>query len=294
MTDKKSADIHLIELATATAAAFEEVYPDAAAEAGDGLSFDADSLITGFERPKDPTMGRYALAVFKYARLLKEKPQEIAGKIAEATQAKLAPDSAIKVAAAGGFVNAKIDTSVLARATLGQILDQQSNYGGSDIGGGKKFLIEYSSPNVAKPFGIAHLRTTIIGNSLRRMYKKLGYDVIGINYFGDWGTQFGKMIVAFRRWGNPAMLEKNAIENLHALYVRFHEEAEENESLNDEAREAFRLLEAGDPEVTQLWKDFSDRSIIEFKRVYALMGIDFDLWIGESDMNEAMDQVIQR
>jgi len=159
---------------------------------------------------------------------------------------------------------------------------------------GKTYLVEYSSPNIAKPFGIGHLRSTILGHSLRRIYKKLGYTVVGINYPGDWGTQFGKMIVAFRKWGDEKVLEGWAVKNLLELYVRFHREAHLDDSLNDAAREAFRRLEDGDPETVELWEKFKEISYAEFDRIYSLLGIEFDWTYGESVLNDKMEPMIER
>ena len=190
-------------------------------------------------------MGRFALPVFRFGRLLQAKPPDIASAIAAAvTEQK---SGLVTVEATGGFLNARIDSVALARENIAGILAEGNHFGeGGSRAGGLAELVEYSSVNIAKPFGIGHLRTTILGNSLRLIFQKLGYDVVGINYLGDWGTQFGKMIVAFRRWGQDLSLEEAAVEKLVKLYVRFHEEAKEDATLDDEARKAFRDLEAGE------------------------------------------------
>ena len=226
-------------------------------------------------------MGRFALPVFRFVKLLGNKPNDIANKIADSANNILAAKghSLVKVEAQGGFLNARVDHESLAKETLEEVLVSPDNYGTSELGRNKKVLIEYSAPNIAKPFGITHLRTTIIGNSLRRVFKKLGYDVIGINYPGDWGTQFGKMIVAYQKWSNEDTLSGDVIKKLLDLYVRFHKEAEKDSSFDDEAREAFRKLEEGDPEYVELWEMFKKISYEEFQRVYDLMGVEFDLVI---------------
>ncbi len=178
---------------------------------------------------------------------------------------------------------------------LRELLSEGNKYGASTSGSGKTCLVEYSSPNIAKPFGVGHLRSTVIGNSLRRIFKKLGYNVVGINYPGDWGTQFGKMIVAYRKWGEKVSLESEAaVEQLLELYVRFHTEAETDKALDEEARRAFKKLEDGDPESVALWEQFKRTSHAEFDRIYGILGVEFDLVYGESFLNDKMEAVIAR
>lgn len=286
-------DQYKYSAAEALSGTFRAEYPEIYAEVGDEQVFNSDFVYAALEKPKDPTMGRYALPVFRFGKLLKAKPQEVAAAIAGAASQRNT-DGMLEFAPAGGFINCKVSPVALIESTVKDVLENGAEYASSDVGDGKTILVEYSSPNIAKPFGVAHLRTTIIGNSLRRIFRKMGYHTLGLNYLGDWGTQFGKMIVAYQKWGSPEMLETNTIENLHALYVRFHDEAEKNPTLDDEAREMFSRLENGDPEANQLWKEFSDHSIEEFKRVYAKMGIEFDLWLSESMMNDKMIEVIDR
>ncbi len=177
---------------------------------------------------------------------------------------------------------------------LSDILAQENAYGAADLGANLTCLVEYSSPNIAKPFGVGHLRSTVLGHTLRRILKKVGYTVIGINYPGDWGTQFGKMIVAYRKWGDSETLTGNAVKNLLDLYVRYHVEAEQDKSLDDAARLAFKELEQGEPEAVGLWKSFKQISHAEFERVYGLLGIEFDWVYGEADLNDRMEPVIAR
>jgi len=280
------------QFAEAVAAAFREVYVDAVGAAGEA-GFDAEALYSGLVPPKDPALGRFCLPVFRYSQLLKQKPAEIAARVAEKADRRLA-DSAVSCEAVSGYLNARVDPLVLTRDTLTSVVAQEDSYGDSDLGAGQTYLVEYSSPNIAKPFGIGHLRSTIIGHSLRRIYKKLGYNAIGINYPGDWGTQFGKMIVAYRKWGAEDTLKGDAVKKLLELYVRFHREAHENESLEDEARQAFKQLEDGESSAAALWERFKEISYDEFNRIYTLLGIEFDWTYGESVLNDRMEPIIQR
>ena len=168
------------------------------------------------------------------------------------------------------------------------------NFGGYYIGNGTTICIDYSSPNVAKNFHVGHLRTTIIGNSLDKIYSKLGYEVVRINHLGDWGTQFGKLIVAYKAWGNEDAVKNDGVAELMKLYVKFHEEAEKNPSLNDEARAWFSKMENGDEEALKIWQWFKDISLIEYKRTYDLLGIDFDSYNGESFYRDKTAAVVDR
>ncbi len=296
MTDMTK-DKYKVQFADAVSAASRNLFPDAHKAMGDKELFDSETLYGSLVKPKDASMGRFAFPVFKYAGLLKSKPPEIASKIAdEANRILDRSDTAsiIRVVAAGGFLNGQVDTSVLTRETLKAVLIGENAYGSSELGKDKTYLVEYSSPNIAKPFGVMHLRSTVLGNSLRRIYKKLGYTTVGINYPGDWGTQFGKMIVAYQKWGTEKDLKGEAVKNLLALYVRFHDEAKTDNSLEDQAREAFKKLEQGDPECVRLWQLFKDVSHAEFDRVYGLLGVEFDWVYGESKLNDKMEPVIQR
>ncbi|MDD5427152.1 MAG: arginine--tRNA ligase [candidate division Zixibacteria bacterium] len=285
------------QFARATAAAFRKIYPDIFVTVGDSRVFNENFIYENLETPRDPKMGRFALPVFKFALLLKDKPPLIASNIAPAAMWFFEENNIeplISIHAAGGFLNAKTDFKILAKDTLQTVLTKGDKFGNSDIGRNRKLLVEYSSPNIAKPFGIGHLRSTVIGHSLRRIFKKLDYDVVGINYPGDWGTQFGKMIVAYHRWGNKDTLENEPVKKLLELYVRFHTEAEHDDDLNEEARKAFRKLENGDPETVSLWEHFKAISNEEFNLVYSTLGIEFDEVIGESFFNDKMEAVIER
>jgi arginyl-tRNA synthetase len=283
--------------ATAAVEAFREAYPDIYEEVGEAEVFQRRFVYEALEKPKDPRMGRFALPAFRFAKLLKENPPAIVGRVAPVIERRLramVPPSAVRCTGVGAFFNAGIDSASLINQALTAILDSSATYGMATIGSGKTVLVEYSSPNIAKPFGVGHLRSTVIGNSLRRIFKKLGYNVIGINYPGDWGTQFGKMIVAYRLWSTPETLKSDVVANLLELYVRFHAEAEKNPELEVQARAAFKSLESGDAEAVRLWEEFKQISHAEFDRIYGILGVQFDLVYGESFLNDKMDAVIAR
>ena len=287
-------DKYKAQFAHTVAQAFAQTYPAVHEQTGNQQVFNADFIYDNLEKPKDPKMGRFALPVFRYGKLLGDNPPSIANKVAGASQGNGAKGDLVRIEAAGGFLNARVDESTLARETINDILSDGNRYGDADIGEGKTELVEYSSVNIAKPFGIGHLRTTILGNSLKKIFAKLGFDAVGMNYLGDWGTQFGKMIVAYRLWGQELDLSENAVEKLVRLYVRFHKEAETAETLNDQARRAFKDLEDGEAEAVALWQQFKDLSIAEFMRVYKRLGIEFDLITGEAALNDKMEAMIER
>ncbi|MEW5796757.1 MAG: arginine--tRNA ligase [Candidatus Zixiibacteriota bacterium] len=285
------------QFAEAVSAAFKAAYPDAPQPQGESDAFGLPALLAQLVPPKDPTMGRFCLPVFRYSRLLRQKPADIAARLGPLINKALSSvdaASSLRCESIGGYLNARIDPVAFTTEVLSEILTRGNRYGDSDLGKGQINLVEYSSPNIAKPFGIGHLRSTIIGHSLRRIYKKLGYHALGINYPGDWGTQFGKMIVAFRKWGSEEMLQGDAVKNLLQLYVRFHREAHENPALEDEARLAFKELEQGGPSAVALWERFKQISYAEFNRIYGLLGIEFDWTYGESVLNDRMEAMIQR
>lgn len=290
-------DKYKAQFAESTASAFRAVYPDIFSASGEREIFSADFICEALETPKDPTKGRFALPVFKYGKLLGDPPPAIVTKVSPEINRRLTlgnPPSPVRCTGAGAFLNATIEGTSLIRDVLFPVLAKGTDYGTSSLGNGQIVLIEYSSPNIAKPFGVGHLRSTVIGNSLRRIFKKLGYDVTGINYPGDWGTQFGKMIVAYRKWGTQETMTGNVVGNLVELYVRFHTEVESDPSLEEEARAAFKALETGDPEAVRLWEQFKRVSHEEFDRIYAILGVEFDLVYGESFLNDKMDAVIAR
>jgi len=242
------------------------------------------------ENPKDRKMGDYALPCFTYAKAMHKSPLAIAEDIKNVLNSELFE----KVEVVNGYVNVFINKKLLTKEVINQIIDHNSNFGNSNIGEGKTIVIDYSSPNIAKPFGVGHLRSTVIGNALRNICEKNGYKVISINYLGDWGTQFGKLVYAYKKWGNEEAVRKNPIDELKRLYVKFHEEAENDPSLDDEGRKAFKMLEDKDPESLRIWKWFSEESIKEFNKTYDLLGINnFDSWQGESFYNDKMDRVVE-
>lgn len=242
------------------------------------------------EIPPNPEMGEYAFPCFILSRRLKKSPQEIASSLSSRIEPGLLLE---KTVSSGPYLNFYVRRPVLAAATLSEILQKDRSYGFLPDGKGKTVLIDYSAPNIAKPFGVGHLRSTVIGNSLYRLYKALGYRVVGINHLGDWGTQFGKLIVAFQRWGEQDQLEKDPVQYLFQLYVRFHKEADGDPSLDDEARQKFRELEKGDPETLKLWEHFRALSLDEFQRLYRFMGINFDSYQGESYYNDMLEKTIE-
>ncbi|MCC8161454.1 MAG: arginine--tRNA ligase [Oscillospiraceae bacterium] len=254
--------------------------------------------ITGLERetveksievPPDEKMGDLAFPCFPLARVMRKAPPLIAQKLAE----KMSDDEMIdKAQAAGGYLNFFFNREKFISKTVNAVLDAGENWGASDIGGGKTVLVEYSSPNIAKPFHIGHLFSTAIGSSLAKIYKHLGYNVQSLNHLGDWGTQFGKLISAYKRWGDKDVIDKDPINELLKIYVKFHEEAEKHPELEDEARDYFKKLEDGDEETTRLWKYFREVSLTEFKRVYDMLGVKFDSYNGEAFYSDKMDEIV--
>ncbi len=241
------------------------------------------------EIPPEEKMGDLAFPCFPLARVLHKAPPIIAKELAE----KFADDAALgKVEAVGGYVNFFYNRAEFEKNTIAAINKAGDNWGASDIGHGKTVLVEYSSPNIAKPFHIGHLFSTAVGNSLARIYKHLGYDVQSLNHLGDWGTQFGKLISAYKRWGNKEVIDKDPINELLKIYVKFHEEAEKNPELEDEARDYFKLLEDGDEETTALWKYFREVSLVEYKKTYDKLGVTFDSYNGEAFYHDKMDEVV--
>ena len=249
-----------------------------------------DDLAQMLEYPPDTTMGDLALPCFKLSRSLRRSPVQIAEIIA-----KELSDPAIKKAeAVNGYLNISISDEYLSSILVDEVLSKCEKYGSADFGKGKTVVLDYSSPNVAKPFHIGHLGTTVIGHSLKKLHEFVGYDCVGINYLGDWGTQFGKMIVAFKKWGNKDEINAGGIDKLVELYVKFHQAAEEDPALNDEARAEFHKLELGDEEDIALWKWFIEISIAEYKKTYGQLGIEFDSYKGESFYTDKMPAQVQK
>ena len=241
------------------------------------------------EYPPDKSMGDIAFPCFRLSKLLRRSPADIASALAS----EISLPEFSEITAVSGYLNFRADSTGLAKRTVSEIKEKGDKYGSPMNGTGKTVVLDYSSPNVAKPFHIGHLGTTVIGHSLKLLHEFAGYKCIGINYLGDWGTQFGKLIVAYRKWGVKEEVEAGQCDALVALYVKFHAEAEKDPSLNDEARHEFSKLEAGDEENTALWKWFVEISLREYRKTYKLLGIEFDSYKGESFYTDKMPEQIQ-
>lgn len=249
-----------------------------------------DEITALIEVPPNKEMGDYAFPCFKLAKIFRKAPNAIAEDLA----GKIQPtDDINKIINLGGYVNFFVNKESLAKKVINQVLSEKENYGKSDFGKGKTVVVEYSSPNIAKPFHIGHVRTTVIGNALSKIYQSQGYHVEKLNHLGDYGTQFGKLIVAYKLWGDKQAVEKDPIKELLKLYIRFHDEAETKPEMEDEAREWFTKLENGDEEAKDLWQWFRDESLKEFSRVYKLLDIEFDSYVGESFYSDKMPAVIE-
>ena len=254
------------------------------------LELTKEELKEYIEIPKDTKMGDYALPCFKLAKEMKKSPVIIANEIKEKIEM---PNKYIsKIEAVNGFLNIFINNEILIENVLDEMESKKENYGSSNIGNGKNIIVEYSSPNIAKPFHVGHLRTTVIGRALYNMYKFLGYNTIGINHLGDWGTQFGKLIEGYKRFGNEYNLEENPIDKLTEIYVRINELCKEDESVLDDCRNNFKKLEDGDEYCTQVWQKFKDLSLKEFQRIYDILDVHFDSNNGESFYSDKMQEVV--
>lgn len=249
-----------------------------------------EELESLMEIPPSYDMGDYAFPTFRLAKVLRKAPNAIAQDLAD----KLKEDDNFeKIEAAGPYVNFFISREKLAQTTISEVLEKKEKYGSSKIGEGKRVIVEFSSPNIAKPFHIGHIRTTVIGNSLAKIYNFLGFDTIKINHLGDYGTQFGMLISAFKKWGDREVIEANPIKELLTLYVRFNTEAESDPQLKDEARYWFKELENGNQEAYELWQWIRDISLKEFNRVYDMLKISFDSFAGESFYSDKMPEVLE-
>jgi len=243
------------------------------------------------EVPPSNELGDYALPCFQLARTLRKAPHLIAAQIKERIEGRIGEEPLIaRVEVVNAYVNFFLDRGEAGRQVVRAILQGERLV--PRLGEGKTVVLDYSSPNIAKPFHIGHLRSTIIGHALGRIFESLGYRVVRLNYLGDWGTQFGKLIVAYRRWGAGIDLERATIPDLLRIYVRFHEEAEKDPSLEEEARASFLALEQGKEEETALWRRFRELSLKEFRRIYDRLGIEFDAYRGESAYNVKMEEAV--
>ncbi|MBQ8352142.1 MAG: arginine--tRNA ligase [Clostridia bacterium] len=248
------------------------------------VTLTADEIAAMLEYPPDANMGDLALPCFKLSRVLRAAPPQIAAALAGAFSCT----EIARTEVAGGYLNFFIDRTAFSARVINTIRAEGDMYGSPRTGNGKTVVLDYSSPNVAKPFHIGHLGTTVIGHSLKLLHEFAGYHCIGINHLGDWGTQFGKLIVAYRKWGSREAVESGEIDELVRLYVRFHAEAEQDESLGDAARAEFAKLEAHDEENIALWKWFIEISLREYQKTYAMLGITFDSYNGESFYTDKM------
>lgn len=255
-----------------------------------GVELNAEDISLMLEYPPDTSMGDLALPCFKLSKTLRRSPVQIAQIIAGGIS-----DPAVKKAeAVNGYLNISISDEYLANVISNDVLVKGDKYGSADFGNGKTVVLDYSSPNVAKPFHIGHLGTTVIGHSLKKLHEFVGYNCVGINYLGDWGTQFGKMIVAYKKWGDKDAINEGGIDKLVELYVKFHQAAEEDSALNDEARAEFHKLELGDEENIALWNWFIEISVAEYKKTYGQLGIEFDSYKGESFYTDKMPAQVQK
>ena len=254
------------------------------------IELNAKEIEEYIETPPNNQMGDYAFPCFKLAKTLKKAPQVIAEEI----QKKIQLDENIsKMDVASGYLNFFVNKEILAKEVLTAISKDRDKFGSSDEGNGKTVLVEYSSPNIAKPFHIGHLRTTIIGASLYNIYKFLGYNAVGINHLGDYGTQFGKLIEGYKRWGQEYNIDENPIEELMKIYVRINDLCKEDESVLESCRENFKLLENGDKYCVDLWKKFRELSLQEFSRIYDLLGVKFDSIKGEASYADSWEEVVE-
>jgi len=263
----------------------------AAALAGIGAETSTDEIARLIELPTKPGFGQFAIPLFPFAKQLRQGPPVIAQKVTETIKK---PDSIEEITAVGGYLNFWEVPGTVAAEVLPRVFELKDHYAASREGDGKTVVMDYSHPNIAKPFGVGHLRSTVIGNSLYRVLEKLGYRPIAINHLGDWGTQFGKLICAYRLWGSEERLKEQPILTLFDLYVRFHKEAEDNPELEEHARAEFKKLEDRDPENLALWQRFRDLSLEEFGRIYDRLGVSFDSYAGESHYNDALKPLVER
>lgn len=254
------------------------------------IGVNKEELVTYIEVPKDVNMGDYAFPCFRLAKELKKAPNIIAEEIKE--KLDITGTDIEKVEIVGGYLNFTISKLEIAKVTLEEIDNKKEEYGKSNLGNNKTVIVEYSSPNIAKPFHIGHLRTTLIGRALYNMYKYLGYNTIGINHLGDYGTQFGKMIEGYKRWGQEYNIEENPIEELTKIYVRINALCKEDEQVLEICRDNFKKLEEGDKYCVELWNKFREVSLKEFYRIYDLLDIKFDSLNGEAFYQDKTDEVI--
>ena len=250
---------------------------------------DQETILNLLEQPKSSDLGDIAFPAFSLAKIERKAPQAIAADIAE----KIDASHFEKVVATGPYVNFFLDKSQISDQVIKSVIQAGADYGQQEEGQGANVTIDLSSPNIAKPFSVGHLRSTVIGDAISNIYKKMGYNTIKINHLGDWGKQFGLLMVAYKKWGSKEAVEANPIDELLKLYVRINAEIENDPALDDEGRLWFKKLEDGDPEATELWQWFRDESLVEFNRIYKLLGVEFDSLNGEAFYNDKMDEAVQ-
>lgn len=252
-------------------------------------SLDQDAILNLLEQPKSSDLGDIAFPAFSLAKVERKAPQAIAADIAE----KIDQSAFEKVVATGPYVNFFLNKSKISDQVIKSVIEAGADYGQQDEGHGQNITIDLSSPNIAKPFSVGHLRSTVIGDALSNIFRKMGYNTIKINHLGDWGKQFGLLMVAYKKWGSKEAVEANPIDELLKLYVRINAEIENDPELDEEGRLWFKKLEDGDPEATELWQWFRDESLVEFNRIYKLLGVEFDSLNGEAFYNDKMDEAVQ-
>ncbi|WP_295504684.1 arginine--tRNA ligase [uncultured Streptococcus sp.] len=252
-------------------------------------SLDQDAILNLLEQPKSSELGDIAFPAFSLAKTERKAPQIIAADIAE----KIDTAHFDKVVATGPYVNFFLSKAEISGQVIKEVIKDGADYGQQNEGNGKNVTIDLSSPNIAKPFSVGHLRSTVIGDALSNIFRKIGYNTIKVNHLGDWGKQFGLLMVAYKKWGSQEAVEANPIDELLKLYVRINAEIENDPSLDEEGRLWFKKLEDGDPEATELWQWFRDESLTEFNRIYELLGVEFDSLNGEAFYNDKMDEGIQ-
>ncbi|MGX7106438.1 arginine--tRNA ligase [Hutsoniella sourekii] len=240
------------------------------------------------EVPKNPEHGDLAFPVFTLAKVFRKAPQQIAQDLVQ----EMDQSNFHQVEAMGPYINVSLKRAPVGQGVVSAILQAGSDYGQLDLGQGETLVIDFSSPNIAKPMSMGHLRSTVIGNAISHLAAKVNYQPVRINHLGDWGTQFGKLIVAYKKWGDEETVRANPVTELVKLYVEFHERVEDDPSLEDEGRAAFKALEEGDPEMLELWEWFKEESLKEFQKVYDMLGISFDSYNGEAFYNDKMQPVI--
>jgi len=266
-----------------------EIKKQIAEQIGKITNLDVNELETYIEVPPDDKMGDYSFPCFKLEKELKKAPPVIASEIAEKLEEN---ENFSKVEVVGGYINFYVKPEAITKSVLEAISEEKENYGFEKEGEGKTVVVDYSAPNIAKPFHIGHLRSTVIGGALYNVYQALGYKTIGVNHLGDYGTQFGKIIEGYKRWHEEYDIDTNSIDELTKIYVRINQLCKEDEAVLEQCRENFRLLEQGDEYCTNLWNKFKDISLKEFQKVYDLLGSKFDSWNGEAFYTDKTQEVI--